>query len=39
MIADAEAHRAEDARARQLVEARNELDSVAYRVERMLGEL
>ena len=39
MVADAEAHRAEDARARQLVEARNELDSVAYRVERLLGEL
>jgi molecular chaperone DnaK len=39
MVADAEAHRAEDARARQLVEARNELKSVAYRVERLLGEL
>ncbi|MDQ4020825.1 MAG: molecular chaperone DnaK [Actinomycetota bacterium] len=39
MVADAEAHRAEDARARQLVEARNELDSTAYRVERLLGEL
>ena len=39
MIADAERHRDEDAKARQLVDARNELDSVAHRVERRLAEL
>ncbi len=39
MIADAERHRAEDARTRQLVEARNELDGAAYQVERRLSEL
>jgi molecular chaperone DnaK len=39
MIADAEAHRSEDARLRQQVDARNELDSVAYQVERRLSEL
>lgn len=39
MIADADKHRAEDIRARELVEARNELDSTAYHVERRLGEL
>jgi molecular chaperone DnaK len=39
MIADAEAHRSEDARLREQVDARNELDSVAYQVERRLSEL
>ena len=39
MIADAERHRDEDAKTRQLVDARNELDSVAHRVERRLAEL
>ncbi len=39
MIADAERHRAEDQRLRERIDARNELDSVAYQVERRLGEL
>ncbi|MGY5884771.1 molecular chaperone DnaK [Modestobacter lacusdianchii] len=39
LIAEAEANRAEDARIRQEVDARNELDSVAYAVERRLAEL
>ncbi|MGZ4530965.1 MAG: molecular chaperone DnaK [Mycobacteriaceae bacterium] len=39
MIADAESHRAEDARLREQVDARNGLDSVAYQVERRLSEL
>jgi molecular chaperone DnaK len=39
MVADAERNRAEDARLREAVEARNTLDSVAYRVERRLAEL
>jgi molecular chaperone DnaK len=39
MIADAEQHRSEDARLRGLIDARNELDSAAYRVERRLAEL
>lgn len=39
MIADAEAHRAEDARIRALVDARNELDAAAHQVERKLQEL
>jgi molecular chaperone DnaK len=39
MIADAESHRSEDARLREQVDARNELDSVAYLVERRLSEL
>jgi molecular chaperone DnaK len=39
MVADAEAHRSEDAALRELVNARNELDSVAYQVERSLKEL
>ncbi|GAA4557847.1 molecular chaperone DnaK [Planotetraspora kaengkrachanensis] len=39
MIADAERHRADDARLREAVDARNELDSVAYQVERRLSEL
>jgi molecular chaperone DnaK len=39
MIADAEQHRADDARVRQEAEARNELDTIAYQVDRRLGEL
>jgi molecular chaperone DnaK len=39
MIAEAEAHRSEDQRLRELVDARNELDSAAYQVERALSEL
>jgi molecular chaperone DnaK len=39
MISDAERHRGEDARLRELVEARNGLDTVAYQVERQLREL
>jgi molecular chaperone DnaK len=36
MIKDAETHRGEDAALRQRVDARNELDSVAYRVRKAL---
>ena len=39
MVADAEQHRGEDARLREMVDARNELDAVAYQVERRLAEL
>jgi molecular chaperone DnaK len=39
MVADAERNRAEDARLRQLIDARNEVDTVAYQVERRLREL
>ncbi|MFF4242327.1 molecular chaperone DnaK [Actinomadura geliboluensis] len=39
MIADAEQHRQEDVRLRTQVDARNELDSAVYQVERRLGEL
>jgi len=39
MVAEAERHRAEDLQFRQVVDARNELDAVAYQVERQLGEL
>jgi molecular chaperone DnaK len=39
MIADAEAHRTEDARIRAEVDARNELDAVVNQVERRLTEL
>jgi molecular chaperone DnaK len=39
MISDAEQHRDEDVRLRQLVDARNELDAVAYQVERRVNEL
>lgn len=38
MIADAERNRAEDARLREATDARNELDSAAYQVERQLRE-
>jgi molecular chaperone DnaK len=36
MVSDAEAHRSEDAELRELVDARNELDSVTYQVQRQL---
>jgi len=39
MVADAQRHQAEDANLRQLVNARNELDSIAYQVERRLADL
>jgi molecular chaperone DnaK len=39
MIKDAERNQAEDQRLRQEIDARNELDSVAYQVERALNEL
>src|SRR5947209_1964457 len=39
MIKDAEAHAEEDRRRRGEIEARNELDSLAYQVEHLLGEL
>jgi len=39
MVADAESHRAEDRQLRELTDARNELDAVAYQVERGLGDL
>src|SRR5437660_1177532 len=39
MVRDAEQHRSEDAELRQAVDARNELDSTIYRVERRLAEL
>ena len=38
MVTDAEQHRADDRRLRELTDARNELDSVAYQVERILTE-
>jgi molecular chaperone DnaK len=39
MVADAERHHGEDLALRQQVDARNELDAVAYQVERRLAEL
>ncbi|HEX3425478.1 MAG TPA: molecular chaperone DnaK [Acidimicrobiales bacterium] len=39
MVADAERHRADDAALRQVVDARNELDGLAYQVERQLADL
>jgi molecular chaperone DnaK len=39
MVRDAERHRGEDARLREMIDARNELDSAAYQVERRLNEL
>jgi molecular chaperone DnaK len=39
MVADAEANRATDQATREAVDARNELDSIAYQVERRLAEL
>src|ERR1700759_71643 len=38
MVKDAEAHRTEDAAHRELIDARNELDSVAYQVQHSLDE-
>jgi molecular chaperone DnaK len=38
MVADADAHRSEDAALRARVDARNELDTVAYQVQRTLDE-
>jgi len=38
MVTDAEAHRGEDAALRELVDARNELDSVTYQAQRQLDE-
>ncbi len=38
MIADAERHREEDRRLRELTDARNELDSAAYQVDQMLSQ-
>src|SRR6201991_2122545 len=39
MVQDAERHRDEDARLREVIDARNSLDSAAYQVERRLAEL
>jgi molecular chaperone DnaK len=39
MVQEAERHRDEDRRLRELIDARNELDSVAYRVRQRLEEL
>jgi molecular chaperone DnaK len=39
MIADAERHRDEDRRLRELTDARNALDATAYQVERLLADL
>jgi molecular chaperone DnaK len=39
MVADAETNRAEDTRLRELIDARNTLDSAAYQVEHRLTEL
>lgn len=39
MVRDAEQNRSEDQRLRELVDARNELDSAAYQVERRVTEL
>jgi molecular chaperone DnaK len=39
MVKDAEAHAQEDRRRREEIDARNELDSLAYRVEQLLQEL
>jgi molecular chaperone DnaK len=38
MVADAEAHRNEDVRLRELVDARNTLDQVTYQVEKLLAD-
>ena len=39
MVADSQAHAEEDRRRREEIDARNELDSLAYRVDQLLGEL
>ena len=38
MVADAETHRSEDSRLRELVDARNMLDSAAYQVDKLLAD-
>ncbi|MFC6160269.1 molecular chaperone DnaK [Kribbella jiaozuonensis] len=38
MVADAEAHRSDDSRLRELVDARNALDSAAYQVDKALAD-
>ena len=38
MIADAERHREEDRRLREVTDARNELDAATYQVEHLLAE-
>jgi molecular chaperone DnaK len=38
MVADAEAHRSDDTRLRELVDARNALDSAAYQVDKALAD-
>ncbi|MBL7499029.1 molecular chaperone DnaK [Frankia sp. CNm7] len=39
MVAEAESNRAEDTRLREDADARNQLDTIAYQVERRIGEL
>ena len=39
MVADAQAHAGEDRRRREEIDARNELDSLAYRVDQLVTEL
>jgi molecular chaperone DnaK len=39
MVTEAERNREQDLQVRQVIDARNELDSLAYQVERRLGEL
>jgi molecular chaperone DnaK len=39
MVREAELHAADDKKAREVVDARNELDSTAYTVERIVGDL
>jgi molecular chaperone DnaK len=39
MVRDAEVHADEDRRLREAIDARNELDSLAYRAEQLVGEL
>ena len=39
MVADAQQHAGEDRQRREEIDARNELDSLAYRVDQLLGEL
>ncbi len=39
MVSEAEQHRSEDQQIRAHIDARNELDAIAYQVERRLGEL
>jgi molecular chaperone DnaK len=39
MVRDAETHADEDRRLREAIDARNELDSLAYRAEQLVGEL